>query len=1081
MSPNPHLSPDARPSYSEKLRKYIDEAPLERQSIVDFAAAAAASLPEGSRVADIGAGSAPFRELFSHVDYLTVDRAQSLHGDASDFDVLASAEAIPIANASLDAILCTQVLEHLPEPADALAEFFRLLRPEGKLFLTAPLVWEEHEKPYDYFRYTRSGLAHLLEKTGFEHIEITGRTDCFSTLAQLLRSTRWSLGKTDDDSKAVRQAAFLRLEEIADELLELAPLDAQRVLPLGYRVVATRPRQPTSSGVSTDTDSSAVVQISHPRDHRIPILYLAPWVDLGGSDKGTIDWFKHIDRSRWAPSIITTQTSENRWLSALEPYADEIWSLPDLVRGSEFPAFILGFIESRDVQIVHIMNSRLGFDLMPDMRCLPNPPVVVVQHHAEEHDRSGYVRYVASRYGNLVDAFSVTSQQLADAMTDYDVPRSRMHVIQTGVDGITEFNPNRIAPLDLPTAPGSRILWPGRLVAQKDPMLTIDVVKLLAEREVSFSLHIVGDGEMKNEVVRRTYELGVDHLVCWHPPSHEMPRWYRSSDILLMTSTFEGVPYVIYEALAMGVPVVAPALPGNVELMGTGGGVLIDPRDNIEAYADAIQTLLNDDRHRHRVASVARNRILEEFSLSDMGSQHDALYEHLLTHRPTSVRPAADASAISDDEAISNPSPISFPRSPPPERSVAVIVPCFQHGRFLPEAIQSLREQTLLPEKIIVVDDASADPETTETLDQLDQDPLVTVIRLAENSGPSVARNRALAEVTENYVLPLDADDMLLPTTLEEMVGQLERAPESVGFIYPNVQHFGNRHDFYRPPAYNLNLLLNNNYCAATSLFDRRVFTAGVRYAEDIVFGHEDWDLVLQMAERGIEGEAAESGTFMYRKRGFSRVNAVEYGPKSFHERISRRHPLLYGPHRKQIKAEWAPALSLVLMDGCDGLNSGHFDDLAARLRKQSCSDFETICVGLTLNDASELYVEEIAGKGLKPLQTAVERARGRIVVIAGGGTANSLSRCTFVEQMIRIFWGHGMLSRLVLAAVPDRRRPRLSLLTAREASEATPCAVAWRRRVDECYKVEIGNTGSPIEDIAMQWHIDAPVEWRSI
>ena len=193
------------------------------------------------------------------------------------------------------------------------------------------------------------------------------------------------------------------------------------------------------------------------------------------------------------------------------------------------------------------------------------------------------------------------------------------------------------------------------------------------------------------------------------------------------------------------------------------------------------------------------------------------------------------------------------------------------------------------------------------------------MIRLKTNSGPSVARNRALAEITESYVLPLDADDKLSPETLEEMVEQLERAPETVGFIYPRVQHFGNRHDFYEPPAYNLDALLANNYCAAASLFDRRVFDAGIRYAEDIKFGHEDWDLVLQMAEHGIEGEAAEGGALWYRKRGFSRVNAAEYGPESFHMRVERRHPRLYRQRREQIKATWAPALSIVLADGCDG------------------------------------------------------------------------------------------------------------------------------------------------------------------
>jgi glycosyltransferase involved in cell wall biosynthesis len=1081
MNLNRYPSADTPRQYSEKLRRYIDEAPLERLPIAEFVAATIASLPDGSRTADIGAGSAPFRELFDHLDYLTVDRPQSLHADASDFDVVASADAIPLDDESLDAILCTQVLEHLSEPADALTEFARLLKPEGKLFLTAPLVWEEHEKPDDYFRYTRSGLDHLLKKAGFEHIEITARTDCFSTLAQLLRNARWSLGDAAGDSAVTRQAAFLRLEDMAKELLALAPLDVRNAFPLGYQVIATRSRQSAIAPrpIGRDTESVQDTRFSFRQDRRVPVLYLAPWVDLGGSDKGTIDWFKHIDRSCWAPSIITTQTSGNRWLEELEPYAEEIWPLPDLMRGSEFPSFILGFIESRQVKIVHIMNSRLAFDLMPDMRCLPDPPVVVVQHHAEEHDRSGYVRYVASRYGNLVDAFSVTSQQLADAMTDYDVPRSRMHVIPTGVDAVEEFNPGRITPLELPTAPGSRILWPGRLVAQKDPMLTLDVVKLLAEREVAFSLHIVGDGEMKNEVVTRAQELGVSHLIHWHPPSYEMPRWYRSSDLLLMTSTFEGVPYVIYEALAMGVPVVAPALPGNVELMGNGGGALIDPRDDVSAYADAIQTLLSSDERRSGIAREARTNMLQRFSLPNMGARHDALYEHLLTHRPTSVLPSGTA-ARSERAQEWKSTPVRFPRDPLPERSVAVIVPCFQHGRFLPEAIRSLREQTLLPSKIIVVDDASADPETTEALDKLDQDPLVTVIRLAENSGPSIARNTALAEVTENYVLPLDADDMLLPTTLQEMVEQLELAPESVGFIYPNIQHFGNRHDFYQPPAYNLNLLLNNNYCAATSLFDARVFTAGIRYAEDIVFGHEDWDLVLRMAECDIEGEAAESGTFMYRKRGFSRVNAAEYGPKSFHERIARRHPYLYGPRREQIKAAWAPALSFILADGCDGIARPWPKDLGDPLRMQSCSDFETICTGFTPGDHPDLQLRSIVGEGPGSLRAAVQEARGRFVVLAGVGVAEALHRKTFVEQIIRLFWADVELSRLVLAVVPGRRGPRFGLLTENEAVQASPCAVAWRREESESHQVELGITGTPIEDLIMQWQVQGAIEWRS-
>src|SRR3954452_14875809 len=97
--------------------------------------------------------------------------------------------------------------------------------------------------------------------------------------------------------------------------------------------------------------------------NRVPVLYLAPWVDYGGSDKGTIDWFKWLDRSRFAPSLITTQPSQNRRLSEVAPYAEEVWPLPDLMAGQHMPAFIFDFISTRGVEVLHIMNSRLAYQL----------------------------------------------------------------------------------------------------------------------------------------------------------------------------------------------------------------------------------------------------------------------------------------------------------------------------------------------------------------------------------------------------------------------------------------------------------------------------------------------------------------------------------------------------------------------------------------------------------------------------------------------------------------------------------------------------------------------------------------------
>jgi len=796
-------------------------------------------------------------------------------------------------------------------------------------------------------------------------------------------------------------------------------------------------------------------------NERIPILYIAPWVDLGGSDKGTIDWFKHIDRSRWAPSLITTQPSPNRWLGQIEPYAEEVWELPDLMPGGSFPQFILGFIENRGVRLVHIMNSRLGFDLLPDMACLPEPPAVVVQMHAEEPNQAGYVRYATRRYGNLIDAFSVTSEHLKEIVIGYEIAPSRVEVILSGVDGEGEFNPALVEPLPLDGDGLPRILWPGRLVEQKDPMLTLDVLARARQRGGEFILDVVGDGHLKPALQERAAELGVAEMIRWHPPSQEMPRWYRSADLLLMTSVYEGVPYVIYESLAMGVPVVAPALPGNVEFMDGDSGVLVEPRDDADLYAEAIVGLLGDRERRQRMGERSRQRMLAEFSLSEMGRRHDDLYERLLQTRPASSRwrdeelfgvEGADAGAA---EAAAAAGPLTLPRDPAPPRTVGVIVPCYRHGIFLDECLASIRAQTHSAERIVVVDDGSDDPETIEALARIEQDPDLTVVRLGSNRGPSAARNRGLELLETSYAISIDADDRLLPDALERMLAQLETAPEDVGFVYPHAQHFGNRSDFVHLPAYNLWLLMRENHCPAPALFDRRLFEgSGIAYPEEIVVGHEDWDLILQLAEREVRGVHADGPTFLYRRQGFSRVNAVDYGPHAFHKAIERRHPALYG-NRDAIKARWAPALSIVLL----GDEEAWTDARRGGLAEQTCRDFEVL-------------VEE------EP-QAGIVKARGRWVCLLTPAVSALLESRCFVEQLLYGFVSHEGVAAIVLAQAPEPGRHAFAQLDDGERLAATPLGVAYERlRVPSLEAVQ-PSSEDPLADLAIALQANGSVQWR--
>ncbi|MDO8652452.1 MAG: methyltransferase domain-containing protein [Undibacterium sp.] len=179
------------------LKRFL-KADVNRESRDRWLAAALSALPSGLRILDAGAGELRNRPLCAHLDYVSQDVCQyeglgdqqGLHmgaWDTSRIDLVCDIVDVPQPDASFDAILCSEVFEHLPDAIKALDEFARLLKPGGRLIITAPFASLVHFAPYHYASgFSRYWYEFHLPPRGFEILQLEANGDWFAYLRQEL-------------------------------------------------------------------------------------------------------------------------------------------------------------------------------------------------------------------------------------------------------------------------------------------------------------------------------------------------------------------------------------------------------------------------------------------------------------------------------------------------------------------------------------------------------------------------------------------------------------------------------------------------------------------------------------------------------------------------------------------------------------------------------------------------------------------------------------------------------------------------------------------------------------------------------
>lgn len=224
---------------------------------------------------------------------------------------------------------------------------------------------------------------------------------------------------------------------------------------------------------------------------------------------------------------------------------------------------------------------------------------------------------------------------------------------------------------------------------------------------------------------------------------------------------------------------------------------------------------------------------------------------------------------------------------------VSVIVPCYNHGIYLSECLDSILNQTYKNWECIVIDNGSTDNTKQITESFAQKDKRFKYI-YTEQKGVSFARNLGIKSSTGKYILPVDADDKIAHLYIENGVDVLEKK-ENIKLVYCNAMMFGAADKDWMLPEFSLKNILIENIIFCSGLYGRKDYDQTNGYNEQMVEGFEDWDFWLALLKNGGEVIKLPDTYFFYRIKPSSRNHDLDIEKqKRLRRQIYQNHKELY-------------------------------------------------------------------------------------------------------------------------------------------------------------------------------------------
>lgn len=231
--------------------------------------------------------------------------------------------------------------------------------------------------------------------------------------------------------------------------------------------------------------------------------------------------------------------------------------------------------------------------------------------------------------------------------------------------------------------------------------------------------------------------------------------------------------------------------------------------------------------------------------------------------------------------------------------SISVIVPCYNQGAFIAETLNSVIAQTYTNWECIVIDDGSSDNSSQIAKEFCKKDTRIKYI-YQQNSGVSVARNNGIAHAKGEFILPLDADDLIAPKYIEKAINIFSEEPD-VKLVYCKAELFGATTGKWNLPEYRYEDLLWRNLIFCSAVFSKADYEKTNGYNSNMKLGLEDWDFWLSFLSSTDKVICIDEVLFFYRIKQKSRTTSANQHIDKLNIQIYQNHKELYLPFCKEI------------------------------------------------------------------------------------------------------------------------------------------------------------------------------------